>query len=215
MDPSGQSNKNTGNYNNNTHSNEQRITQNVNIYVDTRNPNNNSNESRNNQNSSDPENPEIKTSKSRPILQSTPINVVRKRPTALESPRKSTEQHLPLDTPDRPFEEIDRNLSSSLISQKTFRQKLIGISKGHSCGDDDTSLKMINHQRNEDNESLGDASPKRLGKLSADLEKFCRSVPVNTWQEHKTSKSYSRKGSGTMSIAQNYAKVRKFISAKN
>lgn len=64
----GQSNNPPRNSNINNHIEESKITQNVNIYVDTRNPNNNSSQTSNNHNSCDPENPEIQTSKNKPIL---------------------------------------------------------------------------------------------------------------------------------------------------
>jgi hypothetical protein len=88
----GQSNSNQQNSNVNTHIEESKITQNVNIYVDTRNPNNSCSQTGNNHISCDPENPEIQTSKNRPILlsktnllplagmgQGTSINVLQKR----------------------------------------------------------------------------------------------------------------------------------------
>jgi hypothetical protein len=226
--PTGQSNNNARDYNNITHIDEPRITQNVNIYVDTRNANNNSNQNRDNHSSIDPEGSEMQTSKSKPILlsktnvpqitgtgQTTPINVLCKRPCAPNNPRVSTEQHLPLNRSDRPVGEIDRNLSTILIAQKHVRKKLLDICQGHSCGDGDKSLKIIIHQRNEDNDSLGDANPKRLIGVSADQEKFCRSDPENTWQEHKSFQNCSRVGSETMVTERNYANIRKFISGKN
>lgn len=94
----GQSNSNNQNSNINTHIEESKITQNVNIYVDTRNPNNSVSQASNNHISCDPENPEIQTSKSRPILQSktnllplggmgqgTSINVLQKRANTLDN----------------------------------------------------------------------------------------------------------------------------------
>jgi hypothetical protein len=226
--PTGQSNKNERDYNNNTHIDEPRITQNVNIYVDTRNANNDSNQNRENHNYIDPEGPKMQTSKSKPILlsktnvpqttgtgQTTPINVLCKRPTAPNNPRVSTEQHLPLNRSERPVGEIDRNLSTTLIDQKDVRKKLLGICQGHSCGDGDKSLKIIIDQRNEDNESLGDANPKRLIGVSADQEKFSRLDHVNNWQEHKSFQNCSQVGSETMVTERNYANIRKFISGKN
>lgn len=94
----GQSNSNQQNSNINTHIEESKINQNVNIYVDTRNPNNSGSQTSNNHISCDPENPEIQTSKNRPILpsktnllpllglgQGTSINVLQKRADTLDS----------------------------------------------------------------------------------------------------------------------------------
>jgi hypothetical protein len=94
----GQSNSNQQNSSINTHIEESKINQNVNIYLDTRNPNNSGIQTSNNHISCDPENPEIKTSKNRPNLlsktnllplsgfcQGTSINVLQKRADILDS----------------------------------------------------------------------------------------------------------------------------------
>jgi hypothetical protein len=94
----GQSNSYQQNSNINTLIEESKITQNVNIYVDTRNPNNSCSQTSNNHISCDPENPEIQTSKKKPILlsktnllpsagmgQGTSINVLQKRANTVDS----------------------------------------------------------------------------------------------------------------------------------
>jgi hypothetical protein len=178
----GQSNNAPRNFNRNTHSDESKITQNVNIYVDSRTPNNNSHQPKSSHNSIDPENPEMQTSKSKPILvsktslpqiigmgQSTSINVIRQRHNSPVDPVVSVEPHLPLNGPNLPICDMDSGRSISLVDRESVRVisgKLLGICQSDSCGD--SSIKKITLPRNDNDRSLGDANWRKSHAVSVE-----------------------------------------------
>ena len=146
----------------------------MNIYVETRNPITNPNQANNMNTSIDPENPEIQTSKKKPIIlsktslsplvgmdQGGSINLLGFRPTTTYSPAKLVEENSGLGGPDMlPVNEVGSHRSISLIKKESVRvitERLLGICQSDFC-EGRESGKIFSKRGNDNDRSMGDAS---------------------------------------------------------